>query len=160
MENWGQEQDTIELVVSEVDEQVKEFAMSKFDYKEKKAISNTADKIAKENQRKLFDLLKSGGKKRWDVDEISVSTKTTMGYTVPKTLSDRKQVIEHFLGMGETGYQFITVNSRTLNSYINAELEKDPSFIMPGMALPTPQNSIVVRGLESLRKLFRGDKNE
>lgn len=146
---WAAAEESIreEIPVSELDDQMKSYLDAREDYDAKKKVSNEADAVCKEEKRKLVELLKRAGKTSWDIEGVGKASITNRTMTtVPKDPEAKKEMLAHFRQLGPDRYlHYVSVNSMTLNSYINQELENDPSFQMPGCELPTVTENITFR---------------
>jgi hypothetical protein len=147
LQEWDEAETKVDIPVADLDAATKEWYDARTDYDEKKKISNEADATAKTAQRKLVNLLENAGKSKWEVDGLcSVSKSTTFQITVPKDPRDKKEMLTYFATLGEDMFNhYVSVNSRTLNSYINQEIENNPSFVMPGVSAPTAKETIKMR---------------
>lgn len=136
-----------EVSIEELDQAVLAFKESREDYEAKKKISNEADVECKLKKKKLLELLERAGKKSWEVDGVGKVTETIkMAVTTPKDFESKKQVIEYFRSLGDDlYYQYVSVNSQTLNGYYNKEKEINPDFHIPGLADPTADKNIQFR---------------
>jgi len=65
---------------------------------------------------------------------------------VPKDFESKKLVIDYFHSLGEHEfYQFVSVASGTLNSYVKAQLEEDPTFSMQGCGEPSISSDLRIK---------------
>jgi hypothetical protein len=116
-------------------------------YDEKKKAYVEADAAYETHRRYLLGLLQATGKSKYHVDglgTISLAIKTTV--TVPKDPVSKKAMIEYFQSLGpELFRSYITVNSQTLNSYVNEQCQIDPDFIMPGAGPKTEKPELRFR---------------
>lgn len=117
-----------------LDDEVKKLMNLEAIYDEKKKIYKEADNAYEEQRTRLLNLLMQTGKSKYHVDgigTISMAIKTSV--TVPKDPVSKKELLEYFASLGPELYNsYVTVNSQTLNSYINQQCELDPDFVMPG----------------------------
>ena len=128
--DWGAPVSTADL-----DEEVRKLKELEDVYEEKKKIYKEADNAYEEQRVRLLNLLTSTGKSKYHVDglgTISLAIKTSV--TVPKDPIGKKAMLEYFESLGPELYRsYVTVNSQTLNSYVNQQCELDPSFVLPGV---------------------------
>lgn len=122
------------VTTEQLDEAVKKLVELDKDYESKKKISNEAQASYETQRTYVLALLKATGKTKYHVDgmgTVSMAIKTAV--SVPKTPVEKKAMLEYFQSLGpELFNHYVTVNHQTLNSYVNQELELNPSFILPG----------------------------
>lgn len=121
-----------------LDEEVKKLVELEVIYNEKKKIYKEADD-AYENQRtRLLNILTESGKSKYHVDGVgTISMAIKSSVQVPKTPEDKEKMLEYFASLGKDLWlAYVTVNSQTLNSYINQQREEDMNFKIPGLADP------------------------
>lgn len=143
MEGWEGWELPETVTTEELDAAVQTLKDLEEDYEAKKKISNEAD-AKYDNQRVyLLELLKKANKTKYHVDglgTVSMAIKTQV--KTPKDPDSKKQMIEYFQTLRpELFYHYVSVNHMTLNSYVNEQLNTDPSFIMPGVGekIETPE---------------------
>jgi hypothetical protein len=135
LEQWAEQSVTTE----DLDNEVKKLMELEEDYEGKKKIYKEADSKYEEQRAKLLSILQASGKSKYYVDGIgTVSQAIKTSVKVPRSTEDKKAMLEYFRSLGEEVYYgYATVNSQTLNAYINQQRESDPSFKMPGAGEPT-----------------------
>lgn len=135
------------ITTEELDDAAREFSEARLEYDEKKEISNKADAKVKLLKRKLLELLERANKSNWDLEGVGKFIKTVK-YQVrtPKDLESKAKMLKHFKELGADQYlSYVSVNFQSLNSYINQEMENDPSFKMPGVEDPIANENITWR---------------
>jgi hypothetical protein len=66
--------------------------------------------------------------------------------TVPKDPIAKKAMLEYFESLGPELYRsYVTVNSQTLNSFVNQQCEIDPDFVLPGAGPKTEKPELRFR---------------
>ena len=130
--------------LTELDEAMKKFVAAKDDYAEKKQISNLAHAEAEKAKTELISLMKTAGKKRWEVEGLGkISHVTKQVIRVPKDLQKKKEMLKYMRSIGENAYlQMVTVNHNTLNGFYNLQIESNPEFRLPGVEAPTVDETI------------------
>jgi hypothetical protein len=123
------------ISTEQLDEEVRKLIEYEKDYDAKKKISNEADAVYETQRTYILGLLQALGKTKYFVDglgTVSMAIKTSV--TTPKSPQDKRAMIDYFLSLeeGHVYPAYLSVNSNTLNSYINQQLEMDPEFILPG----------------------------
>ena len=146
LDAWEQET-AKEVSVEELDGLLTDYLEKKADYSEKAAITKEADALQKEAQAKLVSALNDANKKSWEIEGVGKATiANKYSIQVPKDLESKEALIEHFKNQGREVYlSKVSVNSRTLNSYYNAEKENNPEFTLPGVGAPTVQQILQFR---------------
>jgi len=86
---------------------------------------------------------------RFDGDKCTVFRKSKSSVKVPASPQEKKQLLDYLKSIGMFD-SMITVNSQTLNSWYNKEIEIARSngkseFQVPGIAEPTPYDDLSVR---------------
>ena len=83
----------------------------------------------------MLKLLAETGKTKYSVDGLGTASVVLKKNTrVPKDFDSKKSMIDFFHAMGEDAYySFVSVNSMTLNSFINEQTQSDPDFKVPGV---------------------------
>lgn len=117
------------------------------DYEAKKKISSEADAAYETQRAYVLGLLQATGKSKYHVDGIgTVSMAIKSSIQTPKDPVSKKAMIEYFESLGpELFNHYVSVNSMTLNSYINQELELNPDFILPGCTNKTDRPELRFR---------------
>jgi hypothetical protein len=122
------------VTTEQLDEAVRKLIDLEKDYDAKKKIANEADAAYETHRTYVLNLLQATGKSKYHVDgygTVSMAIKTSV--TVPKDPVEKKAMLEYFRSLGpELFNAYVTVNSQTLNSYVNQQCEIDPDFVMPG----------------------------
>ena len=135
-----------EVSIESLDQAVKDYQEARLDYEKKKKISNEADGIQKEAKKKLYNLLRRANKKNWEVEGIGkASAFDTYSYKTPKDPDSKKQLakyIEEKHGK-EAFWNMFSINSNSLNSWANQELENNPELTgIPGLEAPIANEKI------------------
>ena len=145
VDEWG-EISQEEVSIEELDQAVRNFQELRLDYEQKKKISNEADGLAKEAKKKLYNLLAAANKTKWEVEGVGkVSKYETMSYKTPKDPDSKKALAKYMQDKygKETFWDMWSVNSMTLNSWANQELENSPDLVaIPGLELPVANEKI------------------
>lgn len=137
---WATDQQLGTLEVGQLDTMVAT-------YRELRQIYEDQDKLAKEQYHRMKvaqDLVQQSllalGKTKYFVDGIgTVSLVQKSSVTTPKTNEDKEALFAYIYSkFGEQGLIAMqSVHSTTLNSFVNKELENDPSLVIPGLSTPT-----------------------
>lgn len=130
-QDWG----TATVSTETLDAEVKKLVELEAIYEEKKRIYKEADDNYEMQRNRLLQILSSTGKSKYHVDgvgTISLAIKTAV--SVPKNPVEKAEMLKHFESLGpELYHAYVTVNHMTLNSYLNEQLQLDPSFVIPGV---------------------------
>lgn len=147
LQKWEEATVYEDISVDEIDQALETYHDARADYEAKKKISNEADAVAKEAKRKLIEILKRSGKKKWEVEGIGKATITTkMTVKVPRDLEEKKKMLMYMRSLGEEAYiQLVGVNYQTLNGFYNQQIESDPDFTLPGVDAPIAEENIQFR---------------
>lgn len=123
------------VTTDQLDTAIKEMREAREIYDEKKKESNSAHSEFEKRKYEVIKLLEASGKTKYVVEGLgTASLVVTKSTKVPKDFQGKKAMVDHFRGLGDDAYySFVTVNSRTLNSYINEQTEIDPDFKVPGV---------------------------
>lgn len=137
LEAWSLPQENT-ISTTDLDAEVKKMMDLEEDYEGKNKIASEAHAKYQEQRNKLLSILQSTGKTKYYVDGVGTISQTIKtSVTVPKTAEDKKAMLNYFSSLGdEIFYTYATVNSMSLNSYINQQRENDPAFKMPGAGEP------------------------
>lgn len=140
MEEWATE----EVSTKDLDSAVIAMAKAREDYEVAKAKSNEMHKIYMEQLAKLQDLLTKAGKAKYSVDGLGTVNKVIKySSRIPQGFTEKKEMIEYFYSLPEeVKVKYLTVNSMSLNSFINEKKEVDESFKVPGVDDPSPREEI------------------
>lgn len=122
------------VTTAQIDEAVSKLLELEKIYEEKKKVYREADDAYEAQRMHILELLKSTGKSKYFVEGIgTVSMVIKQSVQVPKTPLEKQEMLDYFKSLGPELYNsYVTVNSQTLNSYINQQIEIDPEFKMPG----------------------------
>lgn len=108
--------------------------------------------IYEETEHKVLQTLKAAKKSKYHVDGLgTVSIRNTYQVTTPKTMAAKEKLFKYLANRGkEVYYAYLTVNSQSLNSFYNKELElaKEAgagNFSIPGIDEPTHRETIAFR---------------
>ena len=96
----------------------------------------------------MLDLLKRACKTKWQVDGLgTISIRTKYSIRTPKTPEDKKSLFDWIKATHgpESLMGLVSINSMTLNSFVNEEKEKDPMVKIPGLEAPTARESLAFR---------------
>lgn len=137
-----------ELNLSEMDELIKTYVQARAKYDEMKEAASEQYKAVDELEKKVMDVLKASNKKSYVVDGLGRATiKHKYVVTTPKTSETKWAVLKYI----EETYgpdvrdTYISINHQSLNSFYNQEKEvhaTNPNFTIPGLDLPTLQESL------------------
>lgn len=149
MENdLSQWEDTkVTITTEEFDKAVKHLAEMEMEYDQVKELEKKASFNREEARRQLLDLFEKSGKSKYQLDGYgTVSKVVKYSAKLPEHLEDKAKLINYFKDLGEEMYlTYVGVNSMSMNSYYNAQLEQDPNFVLPGVEAPTARESISFR---------------
>ena len=123
------------VTTDELDSKIKEMQELREIYDEKKKEASKAHADYEQQKYAVLKLLEASGKSKYYVEGLgTVSVVLTKSAKIPKDFETKKSLIDYFYGLGkEAYYSFVTVNSRTLNSYINEQTETNPDFKIQGI---------------------------
>lgn len=123
------------VTTEQLDLAIKEMREAREEYEARKKESNSAHAEFEKRKYEVIKLLEASGKTKYVVEGFgTASLVVTKSTKVPKDFEAKKQMVDYFRGLGSDAYySFITVNSRTLNSYINEQSEINPDFKLPGV---------------------------
>lgn len=150
LEQW-QEQEKKEVIsVEDLNSLSERYALAKKDYDEKKKLSSEANELVEMLKAELLEKLKKSGLKKFHSSVGLVSTTHKFSVTTPKTIDEKRALLEHFRIQGEdVFYTYASVNSQTLNSYYNKMSEeaamRGETFTLPGVGEPTIIENISFR---------------
>lgn len=148
LEAWDQAApQSSSVTVEELDQAAAEMMRLREEYDKAKSVSVNLNKEYEKAKYKLMGLMELSGKSKFIVDGLGTFSRvTTKSYKVPTEFSDKKKLIDYFHSLGETEfYQFVTVHSATLNSYVNSQLEDNPNFHLDGCGEPKVSTDIRIR---------------
>lgn len=113
------------------------------DYKEKKKISDNADKEKKKIRQNIIDALEASGLKSFKSNAGTVTVVEKLSYATPKTLEEKAAFFDYITEKyGQDSADGLrTVNSRSLNSFLNESGE----ISVPGIAAPVGNNTLSFR---------------
>ena len=121
------------VTTDQLDKAVMQMQEAREVYDAKKKESNEAHADYEQRKYEVIKLLEASGKTKYVVEGVgTASLVLTKSAKIPKHYEGKKALIDYFYNLGSDAYySFVTVNSRTLNSYINEHLEEDPDFKIP-----------------------------
>lgn len=159
LEEWMEESAKgTSITVEELDQLCKNYKEARELYDEAKKKSTDLNSIAEGHKAKLIEALELSGKRKYVVDGLGTfSFKDSMSVVTPKTI-EAKQTLWNFL-LEKYGEEVVwdkfSINSRTLNSFYNAELEifnekamrgeVTGDFHLPGVDAPTAHRDLSFR---------------
>jgi phage/plasmid-associated DNA primase len=151
LSEW-QEATAQEISTADLDKMVAEMQEAWAVYDVKKKESTALLQKYEEIEAKVLSTLKSANKSKYHVDGLGtvyiINKKTVR---VPKTISEKEALFKYLQSKGrEFMMGMLTVNSQTLNAFVNQELANaakkgDASFSIPGIEQPVTQESIGFR---------------
>lgn len=131
-------QDLEEVSTKEFDDAVKALAEATMEYDQVEVILKDASEKKEAARSKVLELMEKSGKTKYQLDgygTVSVSRKYSVA--TPKDNDSKAEMLKYFRSLGADAYlSYVSVNSATLNSYINEQKEKDPTFNIPGVGEP------------------------
>lgn len=139
------------VTVEELDLLVKHYLRAREIYEAAKKVSGDKYAEYQELENKLVQTLTDAGKKSYKVDGVGQVTRVVKNSVqTPKDVSDKRSF---FKWVGEkygedVRDQMMSVNSQTLNSFYNQEVEKhadDPLFGIPGIGSPTASEHLTFK---------------
>ena len=147
---WEQSTVRPSLNVAEMDELITKSAEAWEKHDAAKAIASELYKEAEAIDEKILLALKDAGKSKYFVDGVgTMSIVSKLSVVVPKSLEAKKKFFAHLKKKGEALlYSMLTVNSNTLNSWYNEEINqaeesgKAEGFLVPGIDQPTTRESL------------------
>lgn len=135
---------TEEVSTTEFDKAVVELATAQKAYEDAEALSKEASDQREVARATLLNLMAKSGKTKYQLDGYgTVSRSTKFSVAIPHDIDSKIEMLKHFRSLGEESYlAYVSVNSATLNSYFNENVEKNPEFLIPGVGQPTSRDSI------------------
>lgn len=147
LDDWQKEQST-NLNLVEMDALITEYKKAREIYDSAKEEASAKYKIVDELEAQVINVLKAANKKSYKVDGIGNAViKHKYVVTTPKDGVSKWGVLKYI----EEKYgqdvrdSYISVNHASLNSFYNQEKEihvNEPGFNIPGLGLPTLQESL------------------
>ncbi len=147
LESWNQEA-AEEVSTKELDDLVIQmqadwdaFEVQNDKAKELRAVYDTTE-------AKLLELIKRAGKTKWNAEGIGTAyVINKYAITTPKTGSAKEKLFAYIKERHgpETLLGLLSINSQTLNSFVNKELENNPLENIPGLDPPTHRESLGFR---------------
>lgn len=133
-----------EVSTVEFDEAIKVLAEAQQDYDQASLVVDEASTKREIARAKILELMERSGKTKYQLDGYgTVSRATKFSVTIPKDMDSKVAMLKYFRSLGEEMYlAYVSVNSSTLNSYYNENVEKNPEFKIPGVGEPTSINSV------------------
>lgn len=129
--------------IQEMDHLCKSLGAAKKEYEEKKKASDEAYAVRKELEAKVLDELNRAGMKNFKSNYGTVTRVDKLSYKTPKLLED-KEAFFNWLSSefdSEVCKTLMTVNSRSLNSFLNEQGATD----IPGIGNPTENITLSFR---------------
>ena len=127
------------ITTEALDAKVLDMLKKRAEYEAKKEEASNLYKEYEQAEYELLETLQQCGKTKYIVEGVGTASVGMKKSTqVPKDVNSKREMLAYFQGLGEMEYlNFVSVNSMTLNSYINAQLENDPDFTIPGVGPQT-----------------------
>lgn len=128
-----------DITTADLDDKIFAMVEARAAYEVKKKESSEAYGEYKTLQNELLDMLQKCGKTKYIAEGLgTVSSILKKSTKVPKDLDAKREMLTYFRSLGEAEYlNFVSVNSMTLNSYVNSKIAEDPDFILPGVGEQT-----------------------
>lgn len=150
LNEWQQETKKEEVSIDTLNKLIEEYDLAKRDYDEKKASASHANELADNLKSQVLETLKKAGLQKFHSSVGLVSTTHKFSVTTPKTMEEKKALLDHFASQGDdVFYSYASVNSQTLNSYYNKMSEeasmRGETFSLPGVSEPTIIENISFR---------------
>ncbi len=145
---WGAPEEATPLEVGQLDQMVQTYKELRAAHEAKKEEASEAFKLRAQAEQTLLQAMLSLGKTKYFVDGIgTVSLVSDSSVTTPKTNEDKEALFGYLEGkFGKDGMiAMLSVHSATLNSFVNKELEANPSLVIPGLSTPTVTTSLRFR---------------
>ena len=134
-----------DISLADMDNFVKDFRDKEADYDTKKKVSNAAKVERDAAKAKVLSMLTATGRKSYKVEGLGTVTQVNLlKYRTPQTIEDKRAMLNYLA----TNYTpdvvtgLTTVQYQTLNSFINAEMESNPEFRLPGVEEPTAEQHL------------------
>jgi len=112
---------------------------------DKKEAATIAREEYDKAEAEVMDLLKRAKKTKYYVEGVG-TTSIVHKYTIktPKSTTDKQQLFEWIRGTQgpENLLGLLSINSQTLNAFVNAEKEKNPLVEIPGLEPPVLQEQL------------------
>ena len=138
MNQETQWQDLEEVSTKEFDDAVKALAEATMDYDQVDNLLKEASEKKEQARALVLSLMEKSGKTKYQLDgygTVSISRKYSVA--TPKDNDSKAEMLKYFRGLGPDAYlSYVSINSATLNGYLNEQKEKDPSFTIPGVGEP------------------------
>lgn len=99
-------------------------------------------------EHQLMELIKKAGKTKWQAEGVGTAYLVNKyQITTPKTGSAKEKLFAYIKEKHgpETLLGLLSINSQTLNSFVNKELENNPLENIPGLDPPTHRESLGFR---------------
>jgi hypothetical protein len=135
---WDEQTEALDL--SQMDALVAEYKATRKDYEDKQAIQAEAYHKYEEAEAKVINALVASGKSKYFVDGIgTVYLTTKSSVTTPKTADEKLALFNYIKEKhGEEALtNYLSIHSKSLNSFVNKELEANPTLKIPGLSTPT-----------------------
>jgi len=148
LDSWDEATPVIEVSTQELDALVQRMDTLWDESEKVKKLASEARAAYDEVEARVLAMLKAAGKKSYIVDGLgTVSITNKYMITTPKGIEEKKRLFAYInKEHGEEGlYGLLTINSQTLNSFVNAELDRKPEVQIPGLDAPTHRESLSFR---------------
>lgn len=148
---FNEEVSDTEVTVQQVDLAIAVLSDLKLDYEKAKETASLAHDLYEKQQNNVLELLAKIGKNSFKVDGIgTVSKKTSMSVTTPKTNEDKAALFKWLKeNLGADGFlAYASVNSQSLNSLYNTMFEESSdkmNFKIDGVGEPTERVTLSFR---------------
>jgi len=145
MDEWESKKE--EILVVDFDGALEAYASIRTKYDEAKAKASELYVDVLKRQQELLSLLTRSGKSSWKVPGVgTASKKVSLSVKTPKTKQAKESFFNFLKGYNEDVYwKLLSPNSRSLNSFYNEMAESNPEIELPGLELPTSQESLSFR---------------
>lgn len=151
-EAWLEATAKTTLNMSEMDALVRKSEELYTDYEAKKKVASQAFAEYEKVEAMIMQALRDAGKKSYKVDGIGTVTIIQKSQVlVPKSIEAKKKFFQYLRAKGEeTLFGMVTVNSNTLNSWFNRELDEASAqgvlgFSVPGIDGPTMRETMMFK---------------
>lgn len=121
-------------------------------YEAKKKVASEAHAEYEKTEAAVMAALRAAGKKSYKVDGVGTVTIVQKSQvTVPKTIEAKKRFFQYLRTKGEDVlFGMTTVNSQTLNSWFNREMDEATGngllgFSVPGIDAPTSRETMAFK---------------
>lgn len=135
------------ISTQELDNAVADMVLAQSQYDTMKNAYLELQQKRDEAREVVLSLLKRAGKTKYYAEGLgTASVVTKYAVQTPKDSESKAKLLAYFKDQGEEVFlEKVGVNYQSLNAWVNQELEKDPSFIMPGVGAPTATEELRFR---------------